>query len=245
MNYVELTITLYLKKKLHFKDAYSALSGFINEAMKYDDDLSKLHFKNRFKHYVFDLIYNPSIKTQEGFYTDQNAYSFRLRSINEAFIDTIKTLFEKVNNPFFSFISAKKRVQKQFFISKLESVTPTVMITDTVNNKPVYWTLERDGDIIKLHNQLQSNLLKKYANFYGETLHPTQNFIQLLEIKNRVPQTITFKKGGHMIKFFGNKFSIVPNEDEISQKIAFLALGVGLGEKTSYGGGFMKWEGVR
>jgi len=40
------------------------------------------------------------------------------------------------------------------------------------------------------------------------------------------------------ITFFGNKFRIAPNEDDISQKLAFVALACGLGEKNSYGGGF-------
>lgn len=43
----------------------------------------------------------------------------------------------------------------------------------------------------------------------------------------------------------GNKFRIVPNEDEISQKLAFLSLGVGLGEKISYGAGFCVSKGMK
>jgi len=45
---------------------------------------------------------------------------------------------------------------------------------------------------------------------------------------------IQYKK----IKLFGNKFKIIPKADEISQKLAFIALGAGLGEKGSFGGGF-------
>lgn len=43
-------------------------------------------------------------------------------------------------------------------------------------------------------------------------------------------------------EIIGNKFRIVPTKDEISQKLAFLSLGVGLGEKSSYGGGFAIWK---
>ena len=52
-------------------------------------------------------------------------------------------------------------------------------------------------------------------------------------------------KDGGFIRFFGNKLRIVPNEDELSQKLAFTALACGLGEKNSYGGGFCLGEGVR
>ena len=94
-------------------------------------------------------------------------------------------------------------------------------------------------------------LEKKYQDFYGESISSEQSFIQLLEIKNRVPQTIQTtkrdKKSGKVssFRFFGNKFRIEPNEDEISQKLAFVALACGLGEKNSFGGGFCLSRGMR
>jgi CRISPR-associated endoribonuclease Cas6 len=110
----------------------------------------------------------------------------------------------------------------------------------------LFWTLEKSGDIIELQNQLQENLLKKYEEFFGKKLEVNQNFIQLLEVKNQKPQSIYFTTTKNEIqkrvRLIGNKFRIVPNEDEISQKLAFLSLGVGLGEKSSYGGGFMIWK---
>jgi CRISPR-associated endoribonuclease Cas6 len=102
----------------------------------------------------------------------------------------------------------------------------------------MFWTMDKDGDIMKLQKQLHDNLEKKYVDFYGEKLQGEQNFIQLLEVKNRQPQNIWLSKNGKSFRFFGNKFRIVPNEDDVSQKLAFLALSCGLGEKNSFGGGF-------
>jgi len=79
---------------------------------------------------------------------------------------------------------------------------------------------------------------KKYQSFYGESIKSEGSFIQLLELKNRYPQSIYIKKGDRDIRFFGNKFRIVPNDDEVSQKLAFVAIACGLGEKNSFGGGF-------
>lgn len=110
----------------------------------------------------------------------------------------------------------------------------------------LFWSLEKSGNIIELQNQLQENLLKKYEEFFGKKLEVNQNFIQLLEVKNQKPQSIYFTTTKNEIqkrvRLIGNKFRIVPTEDEISQKLAFLSLGVGLGEKISYGGGFMIWK---
>ncbi len=46
------------------------------------------------------------------------------------------------------------------------------------------------------------------------------------------------------VRLFGNKFKIIPNEDEVSQKLAFVALGAGLGEKNSFGGGFCSYRNM-
>ena len=95
-------------------------------------------------------------------------------------------------------------------------------------------------EILKGEN-IFPNLLKKYESFYNEKLNIDHNFIQFLEIKNHKPQIIFFTKNYNnqikRIKLFGNKFRIIPNEDELSQKLAFMSLSCGLGEKQSYGAG--------
>jgi len=143
-------------------------------------------------------------------------------------------LRQNINNPNFLVVQIEKKVIKRFFVSELYSVTPVIVSTQ----RGVYWSIDRDGDIIKLQKQLNYNLEKKYQSFYGESIKSEGSFIQLLELKNRYPQSIYTKKGDRDIRFFGNKFRIVPNDDEVSQKLAFVAIACGLGEKNSFGGGF-------
>ena len=74
------------------------------------------------------------------------------------------------------------------------------------------------------------------------SMSKTKDFIHEIEIKNQKPQSIYFKKFKNskeqLIRLIGNKFAIIPKSDDLSQKLAFLSLGVGLGEKSSLGGGF-------
>jgi len=203
-------------------------------------ELKELHDKERvFKHYAFGNFY--PIETEKVYKRGSN-YQFRLRSTNESFIDKLsKTLRQNIDNQNFLTVEVSKRTQKQFFISELYSATPVVVTAD----RGIFWTIDRDGDIMKLQRLLHDNLEKKYFDFYGKKLESSQNFIQLLEIKNRLPQSIWTSKNGKSFKFFGNKFRIVPHEDEVSQKLAFLALACGLGEKNSFGGGFMLGKGIK
>ena len=196
------------------------------------EKFEQLHNQNSFKYYTFS---NFTPIQKDKLYKRGNNYQFKIRSLDEEFIDRLEqTLRENINNPNFLVVIASKKTLKQFFINELYSITP--VIASVENGK--FWTVEQDGDIVKLYNQLHSNLEKKYKAFYNTDLKPQDNFIQLLELKNKKPQTIWTSKNGKNFRFFGNKFRIVPREDEISQKLAFTALACGLGEKNSFGGGF-------
>ncbi len=205
--------------------------------MAQDESLKALHEKmSVFKHYNFGNFY-PIEKKQ--IYNKGDSYKFTIRSLDGKFIDILsKTLRQNIDNPHFLVVETHKKTIKEFFISELYSATPVIVST----SKGLYWTIDRDGDIIKLQKQLNDNLKKKYQSFYNDTIDVEQNFIQLLEIKNKYPQSIYIKKENKEIRFFGNKFRIVPHEDKISQKLAFIALADGLGEKNSFGGGFCIWN---
>ncbi|HHD82319.1 MAG TPA: CRISPR-associated endoribonuclease Cas6, partial [Campylobacterales bacterium] len=232
MKHFELTCTAYLKNDIPFKSSFDALSKYISYSMAQVESLKKLHKETGFKHYSFGSFY-PIEKQQV--YKKGNSYQFTLRSLDEQFIDQLsKTLRQNIDNPNFLVVETHKKIINQFFISELYSATPVIVTVD----KGLYWSLDKDGDILKLQQQLHDNLEKKYQAFYNEPIKGVQNFIQLLEIKNKYPQSIYMTKNTRDVRFFGNKFRIIPNEDEVSQKLAFVALACGLGEKNSFGGGF-------
>jgi CRISPR-associated endoribonuclease Cas6 len=206
--------------------------------MAQNERLKTIHDSKGYKFYVHNNFYPIE---QDKLYKKGNLYEFKIRSINENFINTLEMLLKQnTNNPNLLVVESYKRSVKQFFISELYSATPVIISVD--RNR--FWT--KEDNLTLLYKQLQDNLEKKYFNFYNEKLEPLQNFIQLLELKNRRLQTIQINKtykGGERVKLFGNKFRIIPNEDEVSQKLAFLALGCGLGEKNSFGGGFCLGRG--
>ncbi|PHO10020.1 CRISPR-associated endoribonuclease Cas6 [Malaciobacter canalis] len=242
MKYFELKCLAYIKKEIELNSSFDIISSYINYCFTKDEQLKKLHEEKNFKNYCFGNFY-PIEK--DKLYKKGNTYEFIIRSLDEEFIYKLQRILrENVNNSFFQVLQTTKKVVKQIFISELYTITPTITTVKDENNKSIFWTVDKDGDILKLQKQLQDNLLKKYENFYNEKLKPTQNFIQLLEIKNQKPQSIYFMKKINdgksiRVRLFGNKLKIVPNEDETSQKLAFVALSCGLGEKQSYGGGFV------
>jgi len=236
MRYFELRCRAYLKKDIDFKESFEAISRYISFTMSVDETLKDIHSKSGYKYYVFGSFL-PLEK--DKIYKKGSSYSFSIRTIDEKLADGLfQKLRENINNPQLLVVEVQKKVIKQFFITELYSATPVIT---TLENK-LYWTIYKDGDIFRLQRQLHDNLEKKYQNFYNDMLEAEHNFIQLLEVKNQKPQSILITKNGKKIRLIGNKFRIVPHEDEVSQKLAFLALGAGLGEKNSFGGGFCLWS---
>ena len=238
MKYYELICTAYLKADIVFEKSFETLSKYITFSMV-RGGLETIHKQKGFKHYVFGGL--MPIET-EKLYKKGTTYTFTIRSLDETFINTLSNaLRANIDNSDLLVVHTMKKVIKQFFINELYSATPVIISIE--NDK--FWTLQSSGDIIQLQKQLHDNLEKKYQSYFGEELRAPQNFIQLIELKNRVPQNIKIHKEGKKITFFGNKFKIVPNEDEVSQKLAFMALACGLGEKNSYGGGFLLGRGMQ
>ena len=246
MKIFELKCITYLKQDVSFEDSFDSISKFVNYSICQKDEYKQKHNQNVFNNYCFGSFF-PIEK--DKLYKKGNTYYFTFRTIDEKFAKELSNLLRaNINNPYLQIVQVEKRDIKQFFISEIYSATPVIISLKKENEKShqLFWTLEKSGDIIELQNQLQENLIKKYEEFFGEKLKVSQNFIQLLEIKNHKPQSVCFTTTKNeiqkKIRLIGNKFRIIPNEDEISQKLAFLSLGVGLGEKSSYGGGFMIWK---
>lgn len=237
MNYFELRISFYLKKNIDFIDSFEILAKYISFTMCDISNNKDFHTSNKFKHYSFGGFY-PIEK--DKVYKKGKIYTVSIRGLDKKFITTLSNdLRKNINNSYIQAINIDIKKYNQNFITELYSLTPVVT---TMENKR-FWM--KEDDIILLQNQLQQNLLNKYKAFYNKELKPTQNFIQLLEIKNNRSQTIKITKETKSFRLFGNKFRIIPNEDEVSQKLAFMAVVCGLGEKNSYGGGFCLGKGIR
>jgi CRISPR-associated endoribonuclease Cas6 len=240
MNYFEIICKCFIKQDIFFKDSFEIIAKYINYCLFQNDKYSDIHYNKDFKPYCFNSFYPPE---GDKIYKKGDIYTLRIRSIYQDFAyDLAELLRNNVNNFKFLVVETEIKTIEQFFITELYTVTPTIV---TIDNKPTYWTYEKSGDIALLMTQLHDNLDKKYQYIYNQPVLAENNFIQLLEITNKEPVNIHISKHNKPIRLFGNKFKIVPNEDEISQVLAFIALSCGLGEKQSYGGGFCTGKGIK
>ena len=245
MKIFELKCKAYLKTNIELKSSFDVLSKYLNYSI-YQNEI----YKNKdtsIKNYCFGNFYPTE---SDKIYKKNNVYEFVIRSIDEEFIDELeKAIILNMNNSFLIVLSAVKKEIDQYFIRELYSATPVIVSEKKDDNgRQLYWSLDYNGDMEILQNQLQKNLEKKLKLFYPDDMDVSNNFIDEIEIKNIKPQSIYFKtirnQKEKLVRLIGNKFKIVPKKDDLSQKLAFLSLGVGLGEKSSFGGGFCLGRGA-
>ncbi|WP_024789158.1 CRISPR-associated endoribonuclease Cas6 [Lebetimonas sp. JH292] len=215
MKFFELKINVDLKIPIHFQKSPEAVSKLI--ATSLISSGFERHKNNEPKNYVFSNLGKADAK---GFFEKGNIY---FRSFDE-------NLAKKVLNSLFLYednifkvkgVDFKKIKYKK--INYMLSLNPVFVVMKNGD----FWTFQKNGDLINLMSALQDNLIRKYEMFFNEKLKPENNFMELIQIKNNKPQTYYYKG----IKFFGWKFYIAPRNDEVSQKLAFTALGTGLGHK--------------
>jgi CRISPR-associated endoribonuclease Cas6 len=222
MEYYELAVTVYLLGDINFDEATYAIGQVINQSFYLDLELSKKHEVNEFKLYSFNNLYPLE---SDKIYKKGRIYIFKIRSLRKDFILKVKELLPKAENNYMKVIAVEQKTIKKRHITELYTMTATLI---TVDNK--HW-LPQD-DLLLLQERLQANLEKKYKFFYGNSLEVKQSFIQHIEILNHKPVSIKYKN----TKLLGNKFKIIPNDDEISQILAFIAEATGIGEKSSAAG---------
>jgi len=226
VKFYEIKVDLDLKNKIHFQKAPQAISKLIASFL-ITKGYNK-HNENIIKNYVFSNLG----RAKNGFYEGQRNFIFRTfdREIANYIMD-----IDEYEDKLFKVKSVNLKPIKQKRVKKIVSINPVFVTID--GKKGEFWTFKHDLNV--LLNSLNNNLLKKYNLITQKKLTSTFSFIELLQVLNSVPFSFYYKNK----RFLGYRLKIVPKEDEISQKLAFIALGAGLGEKnSSVGGGFCKWE---
>ena len=139
----------------------------------------------------------------------------------------MKQLMDSIENDDFRVIMSNINTNEYRKINKLISMTPCILTKDNGDYK-----IDNDLELVK--NRILAGIQKKYSKLYGSKVEC--NFIQEIIKINRTPIKLPYKN----IYFLGNKFEVIVKDDEISQKLAHLALSTGILEKNSQGFGFCK-----
>ncbi|MDR1007833.1 MAG: hypothetical protein LBL65_04615 [Campylobacteraceae bacterium] len=212
-----------LNESIHYELAYESIKYFIVNAFRYAGEEQK-------KRLCYNLFYPQE---ENKIYKRGKTYNITIRSV-----ESLKNIFEHVkgkNGLNIKLTGYEETEIKQTHINMLYNITPTVV---TMQNQR-FWTKEDDRDF--LLDALHLNLERKY-NEINNTNVRGENFIKGLTVTNRKLIKIIQANMSATFAYYGNKFEIYVNNDQYSQDLAYLALGLGLGEKNAQGCGFMGYR---
>ncbi|GAA0126571.1 hypothetical protein UT300019_24740 [Clostridium sp. CTA-19] len=230
MNVYELTLKIFLLKDLTVDKSYEKLTELIDKSLCKDDELLALHNENKYKYYTFSLPYKLE---KDKVYKAGNIYSVKIRTIDEKVLKNFKTELINIYTSFIKALTIDVKVIPKKYISTIYSLTPVVIKTDKG-----YWRGKSNLSLNEYEKRVKENLIKKYNQFFGEKINEDFPLYDFIRFDNRKPIGIKYKN----IIILGDKVTLNIANDEVSQKIAYLALGAGLGEMGSRGMGFVNYK---
>jgi CRISPR-associated endoribonuclease Cas6 len=220
LEYYDIKVIVLLKKNMKFTDSSEIIGKNISSAMLRSEYLMKYHKEKTYK-YVFG---NFTPVEKDGIYKEGRLYMFELRTFDEKFLNHINKCLKDYESNTIKVITLNIKTVKQRKIKFIRTINPAIVTTE--DNKP--WT--RKDDLLLLVRRIHENAAKKYKKFFNRDIGETEDyFIEKLKILNKKPMSYKYKN----IHLIGNKYLIKVNEDEKSQKLAFVTLGAGLAEKNS------------
>lgn len=230
MKVYEVTLKIFLLKDLPMDKAYEELSELIDKSLCKDEELLALHNENKYKYYTFSLPYKLE---QDKIYKACNLYSVKIRTIDEKILKNFKTQLVNMYTPVIKALTIEVKVIPKKHISTIYSITPVVIKTDNG-----YWKGNLSLD--QYEKRVKTNIIKKWNQFFNEKVSENFPLYDFIKFDNKKPIGIKYKN----ITLLGDKLTLNISDDELSQNMAYLALGAGIGEICSRGMGFVNYKWI-
>ena len=228
MKVYNLDIKVYLLNDIYLNKMQQSIASVIDLTLSQSQKYIDFHNSIGYKFYCFNGLY-PMEKN--GVYKEDNIYTFQLRTIDKDLCEyLIRELRDIITNDI-KVLKCDLKIIPKKHIEKIFSITPLIIKDDKG-----YW--REHMSLKEFEERIKINLIKKYNKFTGEKIDENFEFYTAIEFKNRKPISIDYKN----IKLLGDKLQLTIADDKLSQKIAYMALGTGLGENNARGLGFVNFR---
>ena len=217
-------LKVFLLKEIKQEDALNVIASFIDHVLVKNPAWEKMHNENCFKGYSFNSFYPQE---SDGVYKKERVYQVMIRSVNLKLLQYLDENLPKHENLFMKGLICNSTVLQQKHVTTLYSITPLIV----KGKEQSYWRDEMN--VAQFDERLKINLVKKYRAFVDPDLTDDFELHTLLEFRNRSPIAVPYKG----IKLLADKVQMQIADNDIAQKLAFFALGVGVGELNSRGMG--------
>lgn len=228
MNVYELTLKVFLLKEINFHESQSKIADLIDQTLVKEEKFLDIHNKNMYKNYCFNSFYPLE---RDGVYKVGSIYTIKIRTIDK---DIANYLNDKLANEYTECIKGltiEVKIIPRNHIEKIYTITPII-----IKNDNGYWknSLNFEG----FEKRLKENLIKKYNYINNTKIDEDFQLYTAIELNNRMPIACPYKGK----KLLGDKVNLVISDDEMAQKLAYMSLGVAVGELNARGYGFVNYK---
>lgn len=215
-------------KSINHKTIAEKINYFLDSVLAKDQEFLQYHENKGYKYYVTDA---PWPIEKDGIYKEGKVYTLRIRTVKQELAEFLSEKLYAHTSKELLGIGGKLRIIPKKYIEELYSITPIVVKTNEG-----YWrgnmTVPEFEKIIKI------NLIKKYKQFTGQNISEDILLYNVMKFNNRVPIKVSYKN----INLLGDKLSFRISNEQLSQELAYFALGVGLGCNNARGLGFVNYK---
>lgn len=228
MTVYNIRIKIYLIKDLPAEKVRGAVTEFLDSGLGADLKFAEFHKKNKYKYYSYDRLYPIE---EDKVYKKDRIYTLTIRTLD---INLAKYFAEYVVNTYtdkLKGLTAQVRIIPQKHIDVLYTLTPAILKCGSG-----YWKDEMTVE--DYEERMKINLIKKWNEFHGEKIQEDFELFHGLEFLNKCPIADEYKG----IKLLGDKIRVHVADNEMAQKLSYMALGSGLLEVNSRGYGFVNYR---
>lgn len=225
---MQIRIRMYVLKDIPVHKVQTELAAFLDQELIKDERFAKLHQENKFKMYTYDSLYPVE---EDKIYKKNKIYTLTIRTVD---MKLAKYFAEQVvdgHTETVKALTSEVKVIPQKHIELLYTLTPAILKCENG-----YW--KDTLSVNQYEERLKINLLKKWAQFYGEKLSEEFEMFNGIEFLNKVPVSSEYKN----VHLLTDKLCLHIAENETAQNLAQLAIGTGIAEMNSRGYGFCNYR---
>lgn len=225
----EIRLKVYLLENIPVETVQKKTAALIDICLSKDEALLKFHETNQFKNYSFG---NPYPLEKDKVYKKDKVYVITIRTIDPKLAEVFSNNLVHERSEEMQALTCENRMipKKNKIIDTIYSISPVIVKAER------YW--RGVFSLEEYEKRLTVNLIKKYNTFCNTKIDENFEFIRMIEVKNRTPITVSYKK----IKLLGDKIALKVADNTLSQELSYMTLGTGLGEINARGAGFVNYR---
>ena len=223
----ELTVKTYCLKAISDREALEKISSLIDKTFLLSEEMCKYHNSREYKFYSHDT-FAPWSPTGVSI---GEIRSFKIRTVDCKLKEYLMANLLELSTDSLLVLYVTERIIPKGELCSIESVTPMIIKTEVG-----YWRNNYSEEFFI--DRIIANIIKKYNAFTGKDipLAGVELFDKVILKKSHIKRKY---KG---ITLFGDKYLFNLKDDELSQNIAYFALGTGLAEMCPRGFSFMQYQ---